>query len=87
MSTMNRRAMLRGSAGYGAAGVLGGMLGWITLAGSAQASPFPAANPVPERPEDSLVDPAQVVVVRPRRRRRRRRVCWWRRGRRVCTWR
>lgn len=85
MSAMNRRAMLQMSGGHVIAGMVGGMLGWTILAGSAQASPFPASNPAPVQPGDGLVDPAQVVVVRPRRRRRR--VCWWRRGRRVCAWR
>ncbi|AWB25002.1 hypothetical protein DA075_20970 [Methylobacterium currus] len=79
----SRRAVLAGfsSAALAAAGLVLA----TELATRPAAAAVPTVGPVGGPNDDPLVQRAQAVVVVPRRRRRR--VCWWRRGRRVCTWR
>jgi hypothetical protein len=90
---INRRAMLTdvlGGAAVTAVGVT--ILGWTVGPEIAEAAPINIAKPAGGK-SDELIQRAQVVVVGPRRHRRwgrrwgRRQVCWWHRGRRVCTWR
>lgn len=82
MTRIDRRKML--VLGLGAAAT--SMTLTRVLMQEAQAAPLvPAAKPMQD--PESLIEPAQVVVVGPRRRRGRRWRCWWRRGRRVCGWR
>lgn len=77
--SLSRRAVL---AGFSSAALAAACL---ALATSTADAALLNAGPVGGQNEDPLVQKAQAVVVVPRRRRRR--VCWWRRGRRVCTWR
>ncbi|MDB5650576.1 MAG: Protein of unassigned function [Hyphomicrobiales bacterium] len=90
MSSLSRRTLvmhLLPGATVAGAGLLAA--GWTLKPDLAEATPLSMGMGTESQFNlDSLVEDAQAVVVsRPHRRARRRRVCWWRRGRRVCTWR
>jgi len=81
---MSRREMLTDIlASAAVAGVGFTAIGWVAAPEFAKAAPAGIARPAGAE-ADELIEKVQVVVVGPRRRRRR---CWWRRGRRVCSWR
>jgi hypothetical protein len=77
MTAIHRREMLR----VVLSGAAVATAAFVMLPVAAEAAPL-TMNKNLEAPTENLAEEA-VVVIRPRRRR----VCWWRRGRRVCTWR
>ena len=79
---MSRREMLTDVlASAAVAGVGFTAIGWVVVPKCAEAAPAGIARPAGA---EAYVLIEKIQVVGPRRRRRR---CWWRRGRRVCSWR
>ncbi|HYP56952.1 MAG TPA: hypothetical protein VEQ35_01545, partial [Beijerinckia sp.] len=80
MSSIDRRALL----GAIVSGAAAASVGLTWMPGLAESAPLAGIGAAPSAKTQDLIEQAVVVV---RRRPVRRRVCWWRRGRRVCTWR
>jgi hypothetical protein len=93
MDAIDRRSALRSLR----CGIVAAGLGAGLVANPVEAMPLAMAKNLGSKADD-LTEKAQAVVTRPPHRpirhprwrhhhRRPRRVCWWHRGRRVCTWR
>jgi hypothetical protein len=87
MTAIDRRAVLRDILPGALAAIGAAAVGLAITSEAAESMPIAAGDLLNAAKAEDLVANAQVVVVNPRRRRRRRRVCFWRGGRRVCTWR
>lgn len=88
MAPFDRRTMLKTILCASAAAVFAETL---IAPGPAKAAPLPI-DKLPAAPPANLIEEARVVVHHHhhhgwRHHRHRRQTCWWRHGRRVCTWR